>query len=90
MKNKNFWILLLFVLIFIFVIGYVLNWWGIKKSPQIAGSRIISNIMTNQISCPTGCTLSLNTTGASQTASQGNNTYTCRCSDGSTTAPIVS
>lgn len=43
----------------------------------------------NQISCSPGCTLSTNTKGASSTVTVGNTTYTCRCSDGSTSDPII-
>ncbi len=47
---------------------------------------------TNMINCPSGCTLVSASTagGAANTVTVGNNTYTCRCSDGSTTSPILS
>lgn len=55
-----------------------------KPSPAIK-----RNIISNQVTCRSGCTLSTNTTGASSTVTVGNVTYTCRCSDGSTTAPTT-
>lgn len=87
MKNKIFYISLLVIAIII-LIGYYTNWFGISK-PSNNTSRLI-NTQTSIVSCPNNCTLSTNTSGASGTATNNNTTYTCRCSDGSTTTPIVS
>lgn len=100
MKNNKTILIVVVIIVLLLVVGYFTNWFGMKKpvvkaqidSYMTPEKRLIDIIKNNQsmISCPTGCILSLNTSGASGTVSQGNNTYTCRCSDGSTTTPILS
>lgn len=88
--KKIYWIIL--IIIIILLIGYFTNWFGLNKksnNDNIAQrkSYILQNNQT--VTCGPGCTLSTNTNGASQTVTVGNITYTCRCSDGSTSSPII-
>lgn len=81
-----YWIILGVVLLL--VIGYFTNWFGIKKiNNNISERRGVMSL--NIVSCNPGCELSTDTTGASNTVTVGNVTYTCKCSDGSTSAPTL-
>ncbi len=65
---------------------------GVDGKITFLSKKLFKNqfIVESIISCPIGCTLSTNTSGAAGTTTVGNTTYTCRCSDGSTSAPTVS
>lgn len=89
------------VIVLILMIGYFTNWFGLKKKSENSEevqssvnrtSKMVTYILPsgNKISCPSGCVLSTNTSGASGTVTEGNVTYTCRCSDGATSTPNLS
>lgn len=87
---KKIYIIIGFVVLLL-IIGYFTNWFGMKKANASTSERKRATIL-NALGCPSipaGCVLSTNTSGASSTVTQGNVTYTCRCPDGSTTAPTL-
>ncbi len=84
-----FWVIIIVVVLLI--IGYNTNWFGLKKSTINATAATAAERIMNsyKLTCMPNCKLSTDTKGAANTTTMNGIKYTCRCTDGATSGPII-